>query len=144
MNAPLGFSVTQNVDVRIPHCKPDWCGFEETIYHKVGQCLSSSLYNIYTTYLDEARCLKEIGLGDKADDIFEILNKLNHLSYFFLLLFIQHNINGDEYEKYISCEEIQCIKEQMLCCGIDVTCLFECINICDYIKDCDKCQEKRM
>lgn len=122
--------------------KPDWCNCTQDQYlYEIAMCVSNALYNLQVTYITKAICYSKLGMGDKALDMYTLLNKINHISFFLFAVKLQSYLNRewDTEENYISCEELNNIKKQLYCEGFDITCVYECLDLCGYSKHCETC-----
>ena len=126
---------------RLPDiCDPYWCGIEKykIIKDKIV-CVSTAMYNISNTLTQKAIMFQKVGLEDKVNDIYTFINKINHMVGYLCLLFFQIYMNEEDYDCYISCEELENIRKNFLCQGFDISCIYECFDICGYTKNCKKC-----
>lgn len=107
-------------------CCPDWCKKQNTIIHGLAVCGASKIYNMTSTLTQKAYAYQKIGKVEEAKEIFTLLNRVNYILGFLFLLSVQGYLNEEEYKKYISDEELECMKRNLECLGVDISCLYEC------------------
>lgn len=121
-------------------CKPDWCYISKhPIIVEKMICASASVYNLQNTMINKAINFQKLGLEDKVNSIYNFLNRVNHTVFYLCLLFSQVYLNEESYSDYITCEELKCIRDNFLCEGFDIECIYECFDICNYTKVCTQC-----
>ncbi len=129
-------------------CNPYWCTETNEDIKNILICGSYKLYNMTSELNKNVYGLQKIGKVDKAKTIIYTLNRIYMLYCFLALLNIQMYYNNEKFETYISIEELECIRANFLCDGIDISCLYECYISyyrkeidCNNCKDCKECKE---
>lgn len=117
-------------------CCPDWCKKQNTIIHGMLVCGASKIYNMTSSLSQRAYAFQKIGKVEKAKALFDLLNRVNYVFGFLFLVSVQGYVNNELYTDYISDEELKCIRENLECEGIDVSCLYECYINPNY--NCDE------
>ena len=121
-------------------CKPDWCiKLDHPIILEKLVCASAAIFELQNTMVNKAIKFQKLGLEDKVNGIYDFLNRVNHTIGYLSLLFVQVFLNKEDYACYITCEELKCIRDNFLCEGFDIACVYECFDICGYTKMCDRC-----
>ena len=121
--------------------KPDWCNCnkDQFLYEK-AMCLSNALFNFKFTLINQAVCYSKLGLVEKANKVYFELNRINYIVAYLFFVYVQVYLNKNEnFEDYISCKELENIKKQLNCIGFDITCVYKCLDLCQYTTTCTEC-----
>ncbi len=120
-----------------PPCRPDWCTeMAHPIIFEKFFCASLAVTEFTQTLINKAIVFQKLGLVDKINELYSFINRVNHTVLYLSLLFAQVYLNKEDYPNYISETELKCIRDNFLCQGFDIECVYECFEIGNYKRNC--------
>lgn len=80
-------------------------------------------WNQKATYSVRKKAINQYRIGNdsKAKEDQYVINQIDHLTYYFLLSYYLSQQDNSSISNYISKEDLDCFKYNMLCIGIDIT-----------------------
>lgn len=122
--------------------RPDWCNCtqDQFLYEK-AMCLSMALFNYRHTAINKGTRFSKLGMVKEANKVYFELNRINYIISYLFLVYTQVYLNQkDSVYNYITCDELEKIKKELNCIGFDISCIYECLDLCDYNKTCNNCK----
>ena len=118
--------------------RPGYC---KNINLEYAYCVSLALYNFYSAKECELTNYQLIGDESAVIDIYNMVNRLNHIVGFLTLARFQANQTKVNIDKLVDCKFLECVKKEFSCLGFDITCIYKCFQVCDYCNNCNECKK---